>query len=273
MTEEIYQLVGENSGPRSIVLAGVHGDETCGVDVISTLLPALTIDRGVVWFGYGNPRALKAHTRYTERDLNRMFMPDSRLSAEDKESYEYQRAQYLKTYLEQAGALLDIHAHPGKEQQTFAICEPGAVDIVRFLPTTRLVSGFDAVEPGGADYYMNSTGKVGICFECGYLDDEYSRQKAQEATVAFLKARGHIKNDIALQAQEHIRIFQKIRSKTNNFQLLRPFANFERLSQGEAIGIDGGTTIVAPQECRIVFARDGHFEGDEIFLLGEVLEK
>jgi hypothetical protein len=202
-----------------------------------------------------------------------MFLPDSELSAEDKSSYEYKRAQYLKPYLGKADALLDIHAHPWKEEQTFAICESNAADIVRFLPTKLVVSGFDTVEPGGADCYMNSIGNIGICFECGYLDNEFSRNAAREAVIAFLKARGHIENDIAPQTQSHTRIFHKRYSKTNNFQLSRPFANFERLARGEIIGTDGENAVVAPKACQILFARNGCPPGAEVFLLGEDLEQ
>jgi uncharacterized protein len=271
MTEGMSQLLGEYSGPTSIVLAGVHGDETCGVEVLEELASSLAIDRGEVLLGFGNPRAIESRTRFVERDLNRMFIDNAKLSAEDLKSYEYERAMYLKPYLQKAEVLLDIHAHPWKEEQTFAICESNAADIARFLPTKIRVSGFDAQEPGGTDYYMNSIGKVGICFECGYLDDAHSRQAAREAIMAFLKVRGHIENDLVARKQSHVRIYEKVRSKTGNFQLSRPFANFERIAKGEILGTDGTNVVVAPQESLILFARNGNFPGDEVFLLGEVL--
>ena len=269
--EEVIELVGKETGPTSMILVGVHGDETCGVEAINELLPVLEIVKGRVFIGYGNPRAVTSSKRFIERDLNRMFVPTSELSAEDMESYEYTRAQYLKPYLEKADTVLDVHGNPWKEKQTFAICESNAADIAKFLPTKLLVSGFDTVEPGGIDYYMNSIGRVGICFESGYLDDEYSRKTAGEAIIAFLKARGHIENDLIPQEQSHVRIFYKGYSKTNNFQPSRPFMNFEPVSKGEIIGRDGDETIVVPKESLILFARNSNVSGGEIFLLGEAL--
>jgi succinylglutamate desuccinylase len=269
--EEIFELVGEESGPTSILLSGIHGNELCGMKIMQEIMPSFTIKRGRVLYGYGNPRAIEANVRFAEKDLNRMFMTDSILSAEDRASYEYRRAQYLKPYIGQADALLDIHAHPRKEQQTFAICESNAADIVRFLPAEHVVSGFDALEPGGTDYYMNSIGKIGICFECGYLDDEHSRSAAREAILAFLKVRGHIENDLVARTQSHVHIYKKVRSKTGNFKLSRPFVNFEPIAKGEIIGRDGAEAIIAPKKSVILFARDGHAPGSDVFLLGEIL--
>ncbi|OGC87995.1 hypothetical protein A2419_00820 [Candidatus Adlerbacteria bacterium RIFOXYC1_FULL_48_26] len=269
--EEVLELVGKEDGPTSMVLVGVHGDETCGVEALKALFPSLVIARGRVFVGYGNPPAISARKRFLERNLNRMFVSDDTLSPEDMESYEYKRAQYLKPYLQKSGAVLDVHANPWKEKQTFVICESNATDIANFLPTNLLVSGFDAVEPGGADYYMNSIGKIGICFECGYLDDEYSRKTAGEAMMAFLKARGHIENDIVPEVQSRVHIFYKGHAKTNNFKLSRQFTNFERITKGEIIGMDGGEAVVAPKDCLILFARNGYIPGADVFLLGEVL--
>lgn len=269
--EEIIELTGKQDGPTSMILAGVHGDEACAVRALQELLPSLVLDRGRVFIAYGNPLAIAAKKRFLEKNLNRMFVSEEKLSAEDLESYEYKRSQYLKPYLEKADAVLDVHANPWKEKQTFAICESNAKAITQFLPTNLVVSGFDKVEPGGIDYYMNSIGKVGICFESGYLDDEHSRKAASEAIIAFLKARGHIKNDLVPQTQSRVHIFHKQYSKTHSFQLARPFLNFERLAEGEIIGTDGAEAVVAPKESVILFARNSFLAGSEIFLLGEVL--
>ena len=91
MKEEFTQLIGEKEGPTSIILAGVHGDEKCGVEAFKKLLPNLQIEKGRVWFGYGNPRAIEENKRFTEANLNRMFKGDEELSKKDKNSYEYKK--------------------------------------------------------------------------------------------------------------------------------------------------------------------------------------
>src|SRR3989344_3574099 len=99
MQENFVKLFGTKKGPVSVILAGVHGNEKCGVLALRELLPKLSIEKGTVLIGFGNPRAIARNVRFTESNLNRMFKKDSLLSSEDKKSYEYRRAQFIKKYL------------------------------------------------------------------------------------------------------------------------------------------------------------------------------
>ena len=269
MFEEITKIVGREEGTTSIVLVGVHGDEKCGVKALEKILPNLEIERGTVLFGYGNPRAIEANKRYTEVNLNRMFNRDEQLTTSEKESYEYGRAQFLKTYLGKAEVLLDIHASRTSTSKPFVICEANAKGVIEYLPVERVVSGFDQIEPGGTDYYMNSIGKIGICIECGFLGSPQSEQIAEEGIYAFLKARGHIANDLIPQKQSYIRLYDLYKTKTNKFILAKLFDDFEGISKGQVIGVDGDQEIRAEKAATILFARNREKVGEEAFLLGE----
>ena len=269
MYEEITKLIGKEKGPTSIILAGVHGDERCGIDALEKILPTILIEKGIVLFGYGNPRAIEANKRFTESNLNRLFKDDDLLLETERNSYEYKRAQFLKKYLNQADALLDIHANLTLNSKPFLICEVNAKEIVERLPIDLVVSGFDHIQPGGTDYYMNSIGKIGICVECGYLNDPQSTQIAEKNIFAFLKARGHIKNSLKPQSQSHVRIYDSYKVKTNRFTLVKTFNDFEEILKGQTIGIDGGEKVKAERRCVILFARNREQIGDEAFLLGE----
>lgn len=269
MFEEIIQLIGKENGSTSITLVGVHGDEKCGVEALRKVLSSLEIERGRVLFGYGNPRAIEANQRFIDANLNRMFKTDNSLSKSEKQSYEYERAQFLKSYLNQADALLDIHASRTPNSKPFIICEANAKEIVNYLPVNLIVSGFDKVQPGGADYYMNSMDKIGICIECGYFGDSQSTQIAEEAVFAFLKTRGHIQNDLKPKKQSYILMSDLYKTKTNNFALSKPFDDFEEVSSGQVIGIDGGEEVRVEKEGVILFARNRKQISDEAFLFGE----
>jgi succinylglutamate desuccinylase len=271
MFEEIIQLKGKEKGTTSIVLVGVHGDEKCGIEALEKILPTLKIECGTVLFGYGNPRAIEANKRYTEANLNRMFN-DKDLALKEKESYEYQRAQFLKNYLNKADALLDIHASSIPNSRAFVICETNAGEIVKFFPINLVVFGFDKVEPGGTDYYMNSNGKIGICLEGGYIKDPRAAKIVEESIFAFLKARGHINNNLTPTKQSYIQMFKKYFAKTDKFTLSKPFENFEVVEANQLIGIDGQEEIKAPKRSQILFAHNGTKIGDEVFLLGEEKE-
>ncbi|MBI4599743.1 succinylglutamate desuccinylase/aspartoacylase family protein [Candidatus Uhrbacteria bacterium] len=269
MTEEFIQFTGKEDGSTSIVLVGVHGDEVCGVRALELLLPTLALEKGTVWFGYGNPRAIEKGVRYMEQNLNRMFKDDGSLSLKEKMSYEYGRAQYLKEYLDQAGALLDVHASFTPDSKPFLICEQNARGITEYLPVDLVVSGFDGVQPGGTDCFMNRSGKIGICIECGYLGDPTSTQRASDAIIAFLKARGHMSNDIQPQTQSTIQMKEMYITKTDRFTLSRSFVDFEEILEGEVIGCDGFEEIRLQSNGIILFARDRNQKGDEAFLFGE----
>lgn len=269
MFEEITELTGKENGPTSIILTGVHGDERCGVEAMKKLLPTLQILRGRVLVAYGNPRAIEQNVRFTERNLNRMFKSDSLLSDTDKKSYEYQRAQFLKKYLDQADALLDVHASFTPKSRRFAICESNARELIRSLPFDLVVSGFDEVEPGGTDGYMNSKGKIGICAECGFLGDPASTEIAEQCILTFLRLRGHIAGDTKMIPQSYINIYNLYLTKTDAFVLTKPFIDFEEVSSGQLIGMDGKKEVRSPKDSVILFARNRNEKGDEAFLLGE----
>jgi len=269
MKEEFIKLTGKQTGATSIVLVGVHGDEKCGIEALNKLLPNLKIEKGIVWFGYGNPRAIKANKRFTETNLNRMFKKEKMLSRKEKVSYEYKRAQFLKTYFNQVDVLLDIHASFTPNSKPFVICEANAKGIVEFLPIDLVVFGFDKVEPGGTDYYMNNIGKIGICLECGYMKDPQSIKMAEESIIAFLKAREHILNDLSPRKRSDKYIYQLYLTKTNDFTLSKQFNDFEEIEKDQLIGIDGDKEVYAKKKSFILFARNREQIGEEAFLLGE----
>ena len=271
--EKVIELKGSQDGPTSMILVGVHGDEKCGIDALEELLPALEIVRGRVLIAYGNPHAIKQNVRFTETNLNRMFKSDDLLSEDDKKTYEYQRAQFIKPYLNQADAALDIHASHTPGSRPFIISEPKALDIVSRLPISLVVSGFDQLEPGGTDFYMNKKGGIGICVECGYLQDPATTDTAKESILSFLRMREHTEGETKKTEQLRIDMYHIHLTHTDAFVLTKPFDDFESITQGQLIGMDGEIEIRAPKNGVILFARNRDRVGAEAFLLGEVKEK
>lgn len=268
MIEEIIELKGASNGPTSVILVGVHGNEKCGVFALQKILQTLNIEFGRVLFAYGNPRAIDQNVRFTEMNLNRAFKPNGLYTEQEKNTYEYQRAQFLKNYLNQADALLDVHASFTPDSKRFIICENNSEKIAQYLPFNLVSSGFDKLEPGGTDGYMNSQNKIGICVECGYLGDSSSTQVAEEAILNFLSARHHINRQIKKYPQTKIKFNSIYFTKTNNFRLNKDFIDFEEIKKGELIGSDSNEEIRALEDSVIIFARNRNTVGDEAFLLG-----
>ncbi|HHH12509.1 MAG TPA: hypothetical protein ENJ77_01380, partial [Candidatus Moranbacteria bacterium] len=204
-----------------------------------------------------------------DADLNRLFLPESLLTEKQKKSYEYQRVKILRKYLDRADALLDLHTSSVKGTPPFVICEDNAEEIACFLPANLLVSGFDRLEPGGTDWYMNKRGNIGICLECGHSADSESAKTAARGIFAFLKLRGHIDGGhLRRREQLQIEVYRKHISRRSFFPA-KNFKNFQRVEKGELIGRDGDEVIKASRESLILFAHTCREKGQDAFLLAK----
>jgi succinylglutamate desuccinylase len=271
--QEIIKLTGLSDGPTSIVLAGVHGNEVCGIFAFKEILLTLKISAGTVYFIIGNPKAVAQNKRFVEFNLNRAFKPELQLTKQEKESYEYRRAQFLKAYFRKASALLDIHSSATPESTPFLICEANALSIVRRFPVRIVTSGFDQVNPGGTDEYMNRIGKIGICIECGQHTDREAKEIAKQAIYFFLESQGHIKYtpNIPPISQQRI-IIQSIYISKRNFELSKNWSDFENVPKYSIIGTDGGMLVRAQKNSIILFARNCTNANQEAFYLGEKIK-
>lgn len=267
MLEGIIILEGKQPGPTSMIMAGIHGDEVCGIDALKKILPNLTIENGRVFFAFGNPRAIEQNKRFIDFNLNRFFIDSDNFSPQQKQSYEYGRAQFLKSYLIQADALLDLHASRTTNSKPFIICESNAIDLVSVFPVDLVVTGFDAVEPGGADGYMNNNDKIGVCVECGYFSGSESNKIAEEAVWSFLKSRGHVGGEIKTTNQIYARMEFLYKTKAN-FVPVKDFHDFEPVTKNQYIGTDGERKVKVFNDGLVLFVRHRQSPGEEGFLFG-----
>jgi len=267
--EKIVVIKGKKRGPTSIIIGGVHGNEKCGVNAILELLPNLKIDAGKLIIAFGNPRAIVQNVRSTDANLNRVFKPYKSMSKEEKSSYEYARATFLKKHLKKADFLLDVHASFSAKSRRFIICEDNASHITQFLPFNLIVTGFDAIQPGGTDYYMNSIGKIGICVECGCLGDPESDRIAKQAILNFLKATKNIHGKVKVRKQKKIRVYNMYMSKSEKFSLAKKFDDFEKVKKDQILGIDGVEEVRCGENAIIIFAQDTTKINDEVYLLAK----
>lgn len=269
MTESFIELTGTKNRTTSIVIVGTHGNERCGIEAIERLIPTLTVTKGRVLFAHGNPKAIEQDVRFTEANLNRMFKSDDLLSEKEKSSYEYTRSQVLKGYMDQADALLDVHASNTPDSKPFIICDKRLNPIAKYLPFDLVVNGFNEIQPGGTESYMDAKGSFGICIECGYVNDKDSTNIAERAILAFLAERGHIDQEKVTYPQSVIEVDELYLTKTNGFKIERQFDDFEKMTKGQLIGIDGDESVFARKDGVIIFARSRNGIGEEGFVFGE----
>lgn len=261
---------GARPGNDLVVIAGVHGNETCGIEAVRQLLPTLTIDAGRVTFLLGNPRAAEAGVRFVEQNLNRLFRPDSELSDTQKASYEYRRSRELMPLLESADAVLDIHSSGTKDTQPFVICDRTVTyETARSLDFRIISYGWETIEPGGTNDFVLQNGKIGIGIECGYHEDPDAVGLALEAINRFLARMGAVHAPVADKAGEQ-RVIRAsgIHKTVTDFSPVRIFADFEPVDEGVIIGTDGNAPVLMPHDGVVIFVRNRTGSGEEACIYG-----
>lgn len=256
-------------GPNLVIMAGVHGDETCGLNAFGAIFPTFKPLRGRVTFIIGNPKAVEVSRREFEGNLNRMFRPDSEITEVERDTYEYKRSRELMPILAEADALLDIHSSTTEQTVPFVICEKQSFEVVTKLPVEIVVSGIDVLHPTGTDAFVNQSGGLGICIECGNHNDPKVTDVAIEAINTFINYFNVVldKNNNVINKQRFVHADWIYRNK-ENFTLSKDFKEFEKVNKGSVIGLDGEKEIKAPYNGVILFPHNRKEKNTEAFLYG-----
>ena len=269
LEEWIYLLDSWIAWPTISILWWVHGDETCWVEVLDFLQENIDVKIGKLFLIYGNLEAIDQWTRQVEQNLNRMFQNERKYSEQEKETYEYSRAQVIKKYLDQSLASLDLHSSPSEWSPAFVICENNAFEIIRDFPFVNICSGFDKVEPGWTDYYMNSTWKIWICVECGNHNAADAMQNALISTREFLQNFDMILEESLEKinkklwtegiywdrSKNYFMAKKAYITKTTIFTIAKQFKDFEVIESWQVIWYDWGIGILAENKWNILFGR------------------
>lgn len=263
--KSIYTYTGKKPGKTVAVFAGVHGNEKAGVLALQELLPSFEIDAGIVHFVFANPEAIQKNTRYIQHNLNRLFT-----RSVSGQSLEHKRAEELMDLLDSCDALLDLHESNSEKTTPFIICEGEALAYAKYFDFPIVSSGWNALEPGGADGYMFEQGKVGITLECGSVTNHTSNVVlAKKSVETFLKLFSLIKYSGALPlfSQKHVIVNFVAKKMTDQFSFVKSFNDFDLLPIGEKFATDGTKEYFAKKGQYIIFPRDNKKIGEEAFLL------
>lgn len=267
--EGLITLFGEKPGKTLTVMGGVHGDEPCGVQAVLKVASQVKLASGKVNFVIGSPRAVEAKQRQIDMNLNRAFRPAPYMSEAELGSYERARALELMALLEESCALLDVHSSMTPGSPVFIICEPHSFGLAARLPAEIVSYGWDIIEPGGTDYYMNRLGGKGVCIECGFHEDPEAPRRARQAILAFLTYMEVVEGEAPTVRDGQRRVFAHYLYFTVvNFKLAAEFGDFTPVSKGQLIGHDGGREVKSPSDGLVIFCRERDEGGKEAFIIG-----
>lgn len=268
MSPKITKIFGPKPGRTLAVFAGVHGNELAGIKALNNLEERLALSAGTVYLVLANIKAIEEETRYIEKNLNRCFIKGNSGS-----TYEDGLARELMDLLDQCDALLDLHGYNGPEDQPFLICEPNALELASKLNFSIVSSGWTSCSPGGADGYMFSKGKMGICAECGSnLRPEDYVALAEQTVLQFLQYFELIEETVPLSSvsQSNVTAVQVVKRTKEDFAFTKNFRNFEKLEPGVVFAHDGDQYYRADVGQCIIFPRPNAQIGEEVFTIGKI---
>jgi len=270
MKQTIITKTAVKPGKTIAVFGGIHGNEKIGVMLIDKLIQSFEPSSGTVHFVYGNPRAIEQNVRCTETNLNRNF-----IKTQNPISYEEQRAQELMELLDGCDALLDIHAYnePDMQLPTFAICEKKSYPVARKLPIPTVISGFNDIQKGSANGYMENYNKYAVVLELGSVaNSERYLDLAEESAIHFLHHFDVTKREVVSSSKQQtfFAVTSVYRRNNTVFNFQKEYVSFDAVEKGEVIANDGALALQTARDAKILFPRHDASVGSESFW---VLEK
>jgi len=266
-------LIGALPGKRLVILAGVHGNETCGIQAFERVIPNIEIARGTVTLVLGNPAAIEKNVRFVDANLNRMFRPDEELSKAMCSTHEYRRSRELMPLLMEADAVLDIHSSGTRDTIPFAIASHKSLASAEALGFPLVSYGWDSIEPGGTDDFAERYGAEGICIECGHHEDPEATELAERSIYRFLALQGA--TDVAgtwtpPAPERRVRV-NNVYKTMHDFSPAQMYRDFAPVQKGDIIGTDNGLAVNVPEDGVVIFVRERKGPGEEAFIFGTMV--
>ena len=292
---------GRQDGPCVIIVAGLHGNETAGVEAVQQVLAAITQEEipldGDLFALRGNVTALRQNRRFVDRDLNRIWTADQvksirRRGPDNLDEVESRELFLLHTAIEQVlqqargrTSLLDLHCSSsistpftleghhlldGLSRQILEV--PAVIDTAGFFGGTFM-------------NFVRGQGHIAVIFEAGQNLAEETVQNHETAIWATLvgvglvqesdlpavvPARGGYHNG-ASNLPDRLELFYRHAIlPTDNFRMLPGFRNFDTVREEQILGHDDKGPVCSPADGRIFLPLYQQTGEDGFFLVREV---
>ena len=278
----VVSITSNVAGPRVVIFGGIHGDEVSGVHAIEKLFfdffgGKRRLLRGSLTLARGNESALTVERRYVTHNLNRMFREEYGPDI-DKTSYEYARAQELKTLLENCDYFLDMHSAP-TAQEPFLVVEAGPAEFYAQLGISRLMTGWSkfsgGTTGGDAENYANSHGAKAATLESGCHFDKISIDVANKAALSFLSILEMIepKDPPSPVPVERYDVYEVVTKGFEDFRYAGDVKNFQRFKKGEAFAFQNGRPMAVAEDAHLLIPMTPAETkiGEEVCYLGRKL--
>ncbi len=222
--------------PEVAVVAGIHGDEPCGVRAVERLLRDKPAVNRPVKLIIANEEALEAQVRYLEEDLNRAFPGDP-----DAETHEGRLAHELATELE--GCLTFSMHSTQSHADPFALVNGLSETAREICPQLPVASIVDTTH--FSDGRLFTTSET-IEVECGLQGSETAAENADRLTRAFLTAVDVLPGDTVRTELPVYQLTDCIpKKRADQYEVF--VDNFEQVDPGAAFAAADGEPRVAEE--------------------------
>jgi inosine-uridine nucleoside N-ribohydrolase/succinylglutamate desuccinylase len=270
----VIEKIGEKPGKTTVILAGVHGNEVCGVRAFDKIIPEIKIESGKVIFIYANLEAIKQGKRFIEKNLNRCFWKEQPI--EISGSLEGKTAEEIIPYLEKADYMLDLHGCYIKDSAPCVICDKKQIKFAEIFDSEIVSYNWDEFEPGSTDFYINEENKncIGFGFECGFRESMESQEIAEKTIINFLIFSENISGNIFTRKNQRIlRLKGLYKNNEKPFLRSKYIPDFTKVSEKTLVGKEGEKEIFIDEGDIILFLENQEKLNQECFILAEEISK
>ena len=260
---------GPVPGPSVLIVGGTHGNERTGIAVVEQLRNDITAGRHFIASGtltllLGNPAAIAQNIRAIDgRDLNRYFSAE--MLATNDNSEEFKRAAIIADAIQRSDIVIDIHA-TNKPSVPFVAAKNDEAhrNVFRwFNPSYVLVDPsyiFGGGMPVTIDEYADNIGRIGLCFETGWANDESIIPTVTESTIKYLTDIGVFSGNKTAPPSIESTIYEIVTAilrddRVFSFAEGRGMSSFEPISSGDIIGYHGNEPVIAEHNGVIIFPK------------------
>lgn len=293
-------IEGDPGGPTVVVVTGMHGNESAGVDAARNIFNMLDgirpKIRGRLIILRANLPALEHNVRYLDEDMNRLWFPsiidDVRNTSEARiESSERRQIKQLLPILDniergtdEPVILADVHTFSA-EGSMFSITssEPRQRKLLSNLHVP-MVFGIEKSLRGTALGYYQEQGFISFGLEGGQHKNELTEYNITASLLLLLQAVGSIEKQYVSKIKEYERhlkehtrylpveaelVYQHIIEPGDGFSMRPGYSNFQPIKKGEWLANDNEGKIVAQTDGYILMPLYQSQGNDGFFIIKE----
>ena len=290
----VWSFAGEASGPHLLLSAVVHGNEPCGAVALVWLLEReVRPTRGRLTLAFMNVAAYERFdatnptaSRWVDEDFNRLW--SDQVLEGPRDSAELRRAREVRSFVDQADYVLDIHS---MQHKTAPLMMAGPLDkgvtLARAIGVPQIIVSDQGHAAGRRLRDYQGFGDPGspknaLLIECGQHWEAASGPLAIETTLRFLHYFDVVQPALIAEfgalpeppPQRHLRIEKPVTIETDRFRFVDDFRGLEVIpTEGTVIAHDGEQPVTTPfDDCVLVMPSRRLWKGQTAVRLGRFVD-